>query len=111
MSAKQKDVGSSLTLDQLFCACNFGFVRLFANFLMSQKGPPFNFFDTWQQSYLGFVVRLFFANFLYISKGSPLQFFSILQEWMFKNSQRPPFYLFWHCATYRRPKKNRKKTF
>ena len=44
MSAKQKDVGSSLTLDQFFYACNIGFVRLFsANFLMSPKGPPFNF--------------------------------------------------------------------
>ena len=44
MSAKQKDVGSSLTLDQIFCACNFGFVRLFSQiFLMSPKGPPFIF--------------------------------------------------------------------
>ena len=29
---------------------------------------------------------------------------------MFKNFQMPPFYIFWHYATYRRPKKFEKKT-
>ena len=44
MSAKQKDLDSNLTLDQFFCACNLGFVRLFSQiFLMSPKGPPFIF--------------------------------------------------------------------
>ena len=40
----------------------------------------------------------------------PLHFFSyVAKEWMFKNSQRPPFYYFRDSATYRRPKNTRKK--
>ena len=50
MSAKQKDVGSSLILDQIFCAYIFRFVRLFLQIvLMSPKGPPFNFSKKLQQ--------------------------------------------------------------
>ena len=80
MSAKQKDVGSSPAHDQkFFCA---GFFRL---------------------------DETFFANFLNVSKGSPFIFFYFAKLWMFKNSQRPPFYIFRHYATYRRPKKFRKK--
>ena len=49
---------------------------------------------------LGFV-RLF-AN---ISKGSTLHFFVYFaKEWMLKNSQRAPFYMFRHYATYGWPK-------
>ena len=58
--------------------------------------------------FFGFV-RLFFAIFLNVPKGTPSLFVNIAKEWMFKNSQRPPFYIFWHCATYRRPKTFRKK--
>ena len=51
MSVKQKDVGSSLTLDHFFCACNFGFVRLFfANLFNVSKGSPLQFFDIVQQN-------------------------------------------------------------
>ena len=66
MSAKQKDMDSGLTFDQFFSACNFGFVRLFSQiFLMTPKGPPFNFFDI------------------------------LITEWTFKKSQRvPPFTFF-----------------
>ena len=75
MSAKQKDVGSSLALDQIFCACYFGFVRLFfANLFWSPKGPP--------------------SVFLILQKNGCL-----------KNPKGPPFYIFWHCATYRRLRK------
>ena len=49
MSAKLKDMGSSLNLDQIFCACTFGFVRLFFR-KGSPKGPLFNFFDILQQN-------------------------------------------------------------
>ena len=71
MSAKQKDVGSSLTLGQIFCACNFGFVSLFfANFLMSPKGPPFNFFDSLQQN--GRSIQK-------IPKGPPFTFFGTMR--------------------------------
>ena len=57
----------------------------------SQRVPPFNFFG---------IVRLF-------SKKIPrVQFFDVLQQWMFKKSQRgPPFQLaltfmtFWSFAT------------
>ena len=56
-----KDVGSSLVLHQVFCACYFGFVRFFsAIFLMFPKVPPVNCF-------------FYFAT-----------------EWMFKKSQRVP---------------------
>ena len=45
MSAKPKDVGSSLALDQIFCACFFGFVRLFfAIFLNVFIGSSLQFF-------------------------------------------------------------------
>ena len=45
----------------------------------------------------------FFAN---ISKGSTLHFFVYFaKEWMLKNFQRAPFYMFRHYATYGRPKK------
>ena len=66
LSAKQMDVGSSLTLNQFFCACNFGFVRLF------------------------------FASFFNVSKGYPFKFFdNFATEWTFKKSQRvPPFSFF-----------------
>ena len=37
-------MGSSLALDQIFCACYFGFVRLFfATYFIVSKGSPFNF--------------------------------------------------------------------
>ena len=49
-SENQKDVGSSLALDQKFLnACNLNFVRLFETFLMSPKGPLFNVFNILQQ--------------------------------------------------------------
>ena len=84
MSAKQKDVGSSLTLD-IFCACNSGFVRLiFVNFLNLSKvpppfifflfckfppfRPPFNFFDILQQN-----------GRLKIPKGPPFTFFGTMR--------------------------------
>ena len=80
ISAKQKDVGSNLTLYQFFCACNFGFVRLFfAIFLLSTKGPHFNFFDILQQN------------------GRS------------KNLKESPLYIFRHYATYRRLQKNFEK--
>ena len=45
-----------------------------------------------------------------VSKGSPFIFFSYFaKEWMFKNSQRPPFYIFRQYATDRRPTKISKK--
>ena len=70
MSAKQKYVGSSLTLDQFFCSY-FGSGRLFRNFFKwLQRVPSF--------------------------------FFYFVKDWMFKNSQRPPYYIFRHYATYRR---------
>ena len=78
---------------------------------MSQKGPPFNFFDTLQQSYLGFVVRLFFANFLYISKGSPLQFFSILQENGCSKTLKGPPFTFFGTVRLTGDQKKSKKTF
>ena len=66
MSAKQKDVGSSPARDQ--------------NFFVQVVSALWDFF---------------FANFLNVSKGSPLHFFFYFaKEWMFKNSQRPPFYIF-----------------
>ena len=37
------------------------------------------------------LVRLFFANFSNVSKGSPFIFSYFSKEWMFKNSQMPPF--------------------
>ena len=37
------------------------------------------------------LVRLFFANCLNVSKRSPFIFSYFAKEWMFKNSQRPPF--------------------
>ena len=37
------------------------------------------------------LVRLFFANFSNVSKRSPLHFSYFSKEWMFKNSQMPPF--------------------
>ena len=44
-----------------------------------------------------------FSHFLKMSpKGTPSFFFYFAKEWMFKNSQRPPFYNFRHYATYRR---------
>ena len=44
-SAKLKDVGSSLAVDEKFFACYFGFMGLFPHiFEMSPKGPPFIFF-------------------------------------------------------------------
>ena len=48
MSAKQKDVGSSLIIDQFFCAALWHFFSQI--FLMSPKGPAFNFFDILQQN-------------------------------------------------------------
>ena len=48
----------------------------------------------------------FFAN---ISKGSTLHFFVYFaKEWMLKNFQRAPFYMFRHYATYGRPKNLKK---
>ena len=66
MSAKQKDVGSSLAhVQKFFVQVFFGFVRLFfAISLMSPKGPPFNFF------------------------------FYFAKEWMFKTSRMPPLTFF-----------------
>ena len=37
------------------------------------------------------LVRLFFANFSNVSKRFPFIFSSFSKEWMFKNSQMPPF--------------------
>ena len=37
------------------------------------------------------LVRFFFANFSNVSKGSPFIFSYFSKEWMFKNSQMPPF--------------------
>ena len=69
-------------LTNFFCAGNFGFVRLFSQiFLMSPKGPPFNFFNILQQS------------------GRS------------KNPKGPPFYIFWHYATHWGLQKNFKKKF
>ena len=81
MFAKQKEVGSSLTLDQFFCARNFGFVRLF------------------------------FANFFNVSKGSSLQFFLLFCNRMDvqKIPKGALFYIFRHYATYRRLQKNFEK--
>ena len=42
-------------------------------------------------------------------KGPPSFFSNFAKQWMFKNSQQPSFYIFRHYATYRRPKKIRKK--
>ena len=39
-------------------------------------------------------LRDFFANFFNVSKGSPFIFFYFAKEWMFKNSQGPPFKFF-----------------
>ena len=74
MSAKQKDVCSSPAHDQKF------FVQFFR---------------------LG---ETFFRKFLNVSKGSPFIFSYFAKEWMFKNSQRPPFYIFRQHATYQRQK-------
>ena len=58
-------MGSSPTHDQkFFCAGFFGMVRLFSQF------------------------------FLISPKGPPSFFFYFAKEWMFKNSQRPPFTFF-----------------
>ena len=54
-------------------------------------------------------VRLFSQIFLMSPKCPPRFFFYFAKEWMFKNSQRAPFYIFWHYATYRQPKKIGKK--
>ena len=42
-------------------------------------------------------------------KGPPFYFSYFAKEWMFKNSQRAPFYIFRHYATYWGPKKIEKK--
>ena len=56
------------------------------------------------------LVRLFFANFSNVSKGPPSFFPYFAKEWMFKNSQSLPlFHIFRRYATYRGPKKLRKK--
>ena len=44
-------------------------------------------------------------------KGPPSFFSYFAKEWMFKNSQRPPFYIFRRYVTYRRPKKISEKKF
>ena len=64
MSSKRKDVGSNPAHNQNF------FVQVFFG-----------------------LVRLFSENFLNVSKGPP-SFSYFAKEWMFKNSQRPPFYIF-----------------
>ena len=82
MSAKQKDVASSAAHDQkFFVQAFFGLVRLF--------------------------FRIFFIKCLQRVPPSFFPYFA--KEWMFKNSQRPPFDIFRHYATYRRPKKSKKK--
>ena len=84
MSAKQKDVGSSPAHDQkksFLCRFLFDLMRLFSQFFKMS------------------------------SKGPPFIFSCFAKKWMFKNSQRPPFYIFRHYANYRRPKNIRKKNF
>ena len=77
MSAKQKDLGSSPANDQKVL-CRF-----------------FRFCET------------FFRNFFKcLQSVLPSFFFCFAKQCMFKNSQSPPpFYIFRHYATYRRPKK------
>ena len=82
MSAKQKDVGSSPAHDQeFFVQVFFGLMRLFSQF------------------------------FLMCPKDPPFIFSYFAKEWMVKNSQRVPFYIFRHYATYRRPNKYFEKKF
>ena len=81
MFAKEKDVGLSPAHDQKF------FVQVF-----------FRLGET------------FFRKFLNVSKGAPFIFFYFAEGCIFKNSQRPPFYIFRHYATYQRPKKFEKKS-
>ena len=58
-----------------------------------------------QKMFFGFV-GLFFANFFKCLQRVPLHFFA--KEWMFKNSQRPPF-TFFGTMQLTGDKKNRKK--
>ena len=54
--------------------------------------------------------EIFFANFFNVSKGSTLHFFSILHKnGCSKPPKGPPFTIFRHYATYRRPKNFEKK--
>ena len=48
---------------------------------------------------------------LNVSKRPPFIFFYFAKEWMFQNSQRAPYHIFRHYATYRRPKKSKKNHF
>ena len=66
---------------KLFCACNFGFVRLF------------------------------FAHIFNASEGSLFNFFYFAEKMDVQKLPKCHFYIFRHYATYRRPKKNSKKNF
>ena len=69
-----------------------------------QKGPPLPLFSTlWDFPPFFGTVRLFkflifFRNFF----CSSINFWYLATEWMFKKSQKAPFYIFRHYATYRK---------
>ena len=91
MSARQKDLGSNLTLDQFFCACNFGFVRLFfRKFFKCLQRSSFNFFDILQQNGRS-------KN----PKGPPFTFFGTMRhtgdDKNFKNSEFSIFFSRGYC--------------
>ena len=102
-----------------FCACYFGFVRLFfANFSHASKGSPLQFFDIFQQSGLkktqmapSYIFRhyetvpnshfSFFPNIIFCLQKEPFHFFLIFRIQLdFQKSQSPPFYNFRHCETF-----------
>ena len=118
-SSVQRDRSTFCTLCT-FTICTQYFIfkasKASNNPFQSRRAPLSTFFDTMRLSTSFGTVRLYkfliFSEFFYCSKGSPINFLRYFAtEWMFKKSQRVPFYIFRHYATYQRLQKKFRKKF